>query len=428
MSISATTTKRRTLSGVVLAGLVLLSVNLFAETTNREPDRVVSRFRLGPLFEYRATREGATFWALRPFYSRLNDPVSDTRVSDVAWPLGTFHRDREQAWWRMLLAYGSDNDVGREDSAWKAALFPLYFQGRSRQGEDYWALFPLYGHLPHVLLMDDIDFALFPLYLNYAVNGVERDYYLWPVFSRMGHEPDATRTGVFPLYGQTWKRESRHTYAFWPFWTSAVYEGARNPGSSWMLFPLAGQVDRDKERQWLVLPPFFSHAVTDGGERWRLPWPFIETATTQTSRRRSFWPLYGDRQHADGRSWYALWPLVEHFSLRSKGRRTERSRFFPFYVGETVYGIDSSGVEQVKETYTRMWPFYSREETERGTRLRALELSLIRYSGGIERNWAPFWTVYERSEREGDVAHDALWGLLQFRTARPRAVQEGNVP
>ena len=44
-----------------------------------------------------------------------------------------------------------------------------------------------------------------------------------------------------------------------------------------------------------------------------------------------------------------------------------------------------------------------------------LELSLIRFSGGIERNWAPFWTVYERGEQGGRVAHDALWGLVQFR-------------
>jgi len=428
MSIFATIIRRRARSCVVLAGLILSSAHLFAVTTNVCPERMERRYRLGPFFEYRTTYEGAAFWAIRPFFSRLVDPVCDTQVSDCAWPLGTFHRDREQSWWRLALAYGSDNDVRRDESAWKTALFPIWFQGRSRQGEDYWAIFPLYGHLPHVLLMEDIDFFLFPLYLNYAVNGVERDYYLWPVFSRMGHEPETKRAGIFPLYGQTLKRESRHLYAFWPFWTSAVYEGKRNPGYSWMLFPLAGQVNRDKEKQWLLVPPFISHAVTDGGERWRLPWPFIQTATNQTSRQRSFWPLYGDRNQSDGRSWYALWPLIEHFSLSAKDRRTERSRFFPFYVSETTYGKDLSGVEQVEETYTRVWPFYSREKTERGTKMRALELSLIRYSGGIERNWAPLWTVYTRSAQDGDVVHDALWGLMQFRTTRPLAVQGEDEP
>jgi hypothetical protein len=46
-----------------------------------------------------------------------------------------------------------------------------------------------------------------------------------------------------------------------------------------------------------------------------------------------------------------------------------------------------------------------------------LEFNLIRHSGGIERNWAPFWTLYERIERDGEIRHDALWGLLQHRAA-----------
>jgi len=423
MNITATITRPRRRSGLWrtgagMAALCLAPLLLVAEATNRAPDRVVSRFRIGPFFEHRATRDGGSFWAVRPFYSKVTDPVTDTRVCDVVWPIGTFHRDREQAWWRFALAYGSDNDVTRDDAAWKAALFPLWFQGRSRQGEDYWALFPLYGHLPHVLLMDDIDFRLFPLYLDYEVNGVEREYWLWPVFSRAGETPEVRRTGVFPLYGRTEKKEASHTYAFWPFWTSAVYSGERNPGSSWMLFPLYGRVDRAKEQQRLVLPPFFSHAQTDVSERWRLPWPFVETVTTPTARKRSYWPVYGDAARDDERRWYAVWPLLDHFSLTAGGRRTERSRFFPFYMRETVYAKDPAGVEQQQERYTRVWPFYSRQADAGGSRLRALELSLIRYSGGIERNWAPFWTLYERDEQAGgDVTHDALWGLLKYRRA-----------
>ena len=409
----------------ILLVISLAPVLLFAESTNRAPDRVVSRFRLGPFFEYRATRDGGTFWALRPFYSRLTDPVSDTQVSDVVWPLGTCHRTHEQLWWRALLAYGADSDVSRDDSAWSAALFPLYFQGRTRQGEDYWALFPVYGHLPHVLLMDDINFTLFPLYLNYEVNHVEREYYLWPIFSRMGDDPDVKRTGVFPVFGQTKRPESRNTYCFWPFWTSAVYDSPRNPGSSWMLFPLAGSVDREKEKQWLFLPPFFSHATTADAERWRMPWPFYETVTTKTSEKRSYWPFYGDKTSEDEQHCYAVWPLYDSFTLKGKKGREERSRFFPFYMKDTLYQNDQAGVEQVAETYTRVWPFYARKSSPEGSHLRALELSLIRYSGGIERNWAPFWTFYERIEQKNEIAHDALWGLLKHRAAVAPAISEG---
>jgi hypothetical protein len=195
-----------------------------------------------------------------------------------------------------------------------------------------------------------------------------------------------------------------------------------------MFFPLAGSVDREKEQQWLVLPPFFSHATTDAAERWRLPWPFYETVTTKTAKRRSCWPFYGDLKSDDEQHAYAAWPLFDSFTLKGKGGREERSRFFPFYVKDTRYQTDQAGVEQVKETYTRVWPFYARESSPEGSRLRVLELSLIRYSGGIERNWAPFWTLYERTEQGKEIVHDALWGLLQYhRTAAP-ARSEGCVP
>jgi hypothetical protein len=414
---------------------VLLRVAAFggpaesAAPTNASPDRVVSRFRVGPFFEHRVSRDGGAFWAVRPFFSSVSDPAVDTRVTDVAWPLGTYHRDREDAWWRLALAYGSDHDVNRDDSAWKVALFPFYFQGRTRQGQDYWALFPLYGHLPHVLLMDDIDFVLFPLYLDYEVNRVEREYLLWPVFSRTEAEPGVQRDGgVFPLYGRTRRGDASSLYVFWPFWTSAVYGEPRNPGTSWMLFPVAGQVERAKERQWMVLPPFFSHATTDSAERWRLPWPLYESATAQEAKKRSFWPFYGSAESPGERRWYALWPLVEDFSRCGKKRRTESRRVFPFYVGETVYATGTNGVERAVERYTRVWPFFTRVVDETGSRLRALEFSLFRRSGGIERNWAPFWTLYERVERDGEVAHDALWGLFQYRRKVEQATEGGDAP
>ena len=123
-----------------------------------------------------------------------------------------------------------------------------------------------------------------------------------------------------------------------------------------------------------------------------------------------------------------MWPLFNSSSLKTKDGREERSRLFPFYAKSTLYRNDPAGAEQVAETYTRVWPLYARERTPEGSHLRALEFSLIRYSGGIERNWAPFWTLYERIEQAGDVTHDALWGLLRHRTTAANALSEGVAP
>ena len=64
-------------------------------------DRIVSRLRIGPFYEQAVTESGARFWAARPFYSRLIDPLSETRITDVLWPIGTSHRLHESSWWRV---------------------------------------------------------------------------------------------------------------------------------------------------------------------------------------------------------------------------------------------------------------------------------------------------------------------------------------
>lgn len=405
---------------LVAAGILLLLSDA-ARSAEPEEDRIVSRFRFGPLFEYREMASGGTLWALRPLYVRQRDPVEDLSIDDTVWPLCSRHQLHEESWWRfLLLAYGSNDDVNNEDSGWKAFLFPLYFQGRTRQGEDYWALFPIYGHLPHILMMEDIDFTLFPLYLDYEVNGIERRYYGWPFYSRGEDAPGVVKTGVFPFYGETARRDVLTRYVLWPFWTSAEYTSERNPGESWMLWPLAGRVDREREQQKLFLPPFFSHAKTDSAERWRMPWPFYETHTSKDLRKWSYWPLFGRTLREDEDRWYALWPIIERFKLDSRGKRTERFHFFPFYMNQKIFRKGKDGSETLEESYTRFWPFYSVEERPGSGyyHLRAFEFMPIRFADGVDRNWAPFWTLYERTETDGRIAEDAFWGL--FKTDRQR--------
>ncbi|NLC79735.1 MAG: hypothetical protein GX748_00970 [Lentisphaerae bacterium] len=154
-----------------------------------------------------------------------------------------------------------------------------------------------------------------------------------------------------------------------------------------------------------------------------MPWPFYQThetwatPTTKPSLKRSYWPFYGDVTGDGDRRWYAAWPLMWHSSSESQSRRAERTRFFPFYAHETVCKTDRTGTEYEAERYTRVWPFYARESTPERTRLRVLELNLIRYSGGVERNWAPFWTLYERfGAPDGTAQHDLLWGTVKWTT------------
>jgi hypothetical protein len=402
--------------GILIVAVVGL-VPATSAATNAPASRIVSRLRIGPFYERRIMDDGSHFYALRPFYSHSSDPEEREDVTDLVWPLATGHWNQTQFWWRCLLAFGNNVDLSDEDASYQRGLFPFWLNGRTREGEDYWALFPLYGHVPDFLMvMEDIDFVLFPCYLKYNVVGRERRYYLFPFIGREEDEEGLAHTSLFPFYGEKENRLASSSYLFWPFWTESVYKGASlNPGDSWMLFPAVGRVERQREKQWMILPPFFSWAKTDKRERWHMPWPFVQVDNSEKERKRVFWPFYSQALGEDRTFYSAGWFLFSYEHVRMDNQRFERTRLFPFYVHETRHVQDRDGHEVEVENYLRMWPFFTWQRTPDYSHLRTLELNPIRYAGGIERNWAPFWTVYERSQTAEETEHDALWGIFNFR-------------
>lgn len=165
----------------------------------------------------------------------------------------------------------------------------------------------------------------------------------------------------------------------------------------------------------MVLPPFFSWAKTDKRERWHLPWPFIKIDNSEQERKRIFWPIYGQALGEERTFYSGGWILFTYEDVRMKDQHLERTRLFPFYVHETRSTRDTDGKDVERDDYVRFWPFFTWQRTPSYTHLRTLELNPIRYAGGIERNWAPFWTFYERSQTAEETEHDALWGIINVR-------------
>ena len=186
--------------------------------------------QIGPFFE---TRED--YLAVRPFYAQ------EGRDTDVLWPLFTAHDD----WWRALMFIHWQENA----ESYQFEVMPFWFTGRTRAGEKYAGLFPIYGRHPHILLMHDFEFALWPLWTKYSMprkdapDGrlVTRSV-LFPFFSWR----DDGAWSVWPFYGVNYQRESDHRYVLWPFATWASYREDRDTagaGSSWMLWPLVGRIN-----------------------------------------------------------------------------------------------------------------------------------------------------------------------------------------
>ena len=374
---------------------------------------LAAAFQIGPFYEQK--QDAA---ALRPLWA------SEGQTTDVVWPLFTSHRD----WWRFaFFTHWQSNDKG-----YQFDLMPLLWCGRQAD-EVYWGLFPLYGRQPHVLLLHDVDFALWPLWMRYSMprarmrdagraEGTEplahmrTNAVLWPFF----HWRDDGSWGFWPLYVCNRQRASYHQTALWPLFTWASYDADRDTagaGSSWMFWPLFGKVSREREDQWLFLPPLFSFARTRSARqdvandasdvRYRLPWPLFEYESTARRDRLSVFPFYEcltQKSYSAGSSSAAPaaytafgWKLVELYP--------DETRVFPFWVSRG----DGS--------YFRLWPFWESSRGEDGvTRGRFLSLFPIRNVPAVDRNWAKFWTFYERASDPVGTDHSLFWGIIRWRT------------
>ena len=358
-------------------------------------------FQVGPFYQQKPD-----YCAVRPFVAVENGET------DVLWPVFTYHRD----WWRFCYLVNYQAYPETEDG-YQFTILPIWFNGRDAETGSYAGLFPIYGHHPHILMMYDVDFALWPLWTHYKMprgrEWLDTNSVLFPFVS---WRSDGAWS-FWPLYGVNYQRESDHRYALWPLVTWASYREDRDTageGYSWMCLPFYGCVRRAREDQDLWLPPFFSYAKTYAkgpdrrhiSTRLRCPWPLVDYESTPSRWRISVWPFYErsiDLDYTKGKESSRVtrfgWKLVEIYD--------DETRVFPFWASS--------------ESHTRFWPFWETEGEggENGFRhSRFLALFPIRWVPAVDRNWSKFWTFYENKSCPLYTDHSLFWGLIRWRTEK----------
>jgi len=364
---------------------------------------IASVLQVGPFWQ----KGPDDFHAVRPFWAE------ESGVTDVLWPVFTAHRD----WWRCCFLIHDQWDL--KSDAYQFEVMPLYWQGRTRPsaelpaGESYWGLFPIWGHHPHFLLVEDLDFCLWPVWMRYKrLRPAERRYLttnavLWPFV----HWRDDGSWGFWPFYVCNRQRESYHQTVLWPLITWARYERDRDTGGegySWMVWPLFAKVERERERQTMFLPPLFSYAETAHGWRYRLPWPIFEYEHDSDRDRISVFPLWERdtiRNYGDG----SVKGVITRFGWKLVELYPHETRVFPFWVSNR------------RDGYFRLWPFWEGMNLDRAGEVRwhgSLALMPIRWVAAVDRNWAKFWTLYENVETPCYTDHSLLWGIIRWRTVK----------
>ena len=388
--------------------------------------QVVRYEQAGPFYERVETAEGAVRRSVRPFLwtdVRAAEPGVSHR--EVLWPLyAREQRERETAW-RFLFFFGMDKDSAPEgvpqDRTW---LFPFWFSGTSRAGEDYAALFPLCGTIRE-MYWEKISFALFPLWAEWDRNGNHTWSALWPLVQRQtGPRRDAWR--IVPFWGHTVvSNELDASFVLWPIWTRAAHFG-RNPGRDWMLWPLVGRVDREDEDAWLFLPPFFNVSHGRGKlpeyRKINAPWPLVMIRDTKDAHLRRVFPFWSDRwtENGEADTLTVLWPFWNQRRLDLRGQRVREWTLFPILHASVLHRLDpESGAATLEENYLRVWPLWSRRYDPENRLVKIPDFSFRKRAGALERNLLGMFTLYTRGERDAPggtarrVDHEALWGALR---------------
>lgn len=437
---------RRTADLMALAFAALLAGGCASPTTGRvrdaqllygnwqRPAAIAEARKAGPFFEHVATEDGAVRDSWRPFlHTRMSAAGGAASHDEWLWPVYSVNRRDGAISWRFLLWFAQDADPADDASEHRLWLFPIWFQGRTRQGEDYAALFPIHGTIRD-MIADRLQFTLFPLWLEVDRVGNRTQNVLWPIFSRTRGET-ANGFKVFPLYGQLDRTgKGQEHFVLWPIWTSSVHTN-RNPGTAWMLFPVAGRVNRESESTWMALPPFFNfthgRGKLEGYRKINCPWPFIRILDDDDMHRRVFFPFWGRKWCDDGTfdTRWAVWPFYSSRDVvRKNVRETARSLAPVYHRSSLMRDADGDGeFETPVENFLRVWPLFTVRADGTNHYAKIPDLSFSKRTGPLERNVLDLFTLYTRGRATSParVDHEALWGM--FHVGRGEAYRATRV-
>lgn len=372
----------------------------------------------GPFFETARTTNDSTILAVRPFYSKATE-TNDNRVDrDYLWPIAQTWEFKNNSVSRfgIFMSYNFDTATNvPRDRLW---LLPLWFSGRDARGENYWALFPLYGSIHEFIGRDTINFVLFPLHSTSTLKDIETSNWLWPIFSATSTKDGRIRRHrAFPLYSYSYQRDAFTKHAIlWPLWSDVQYDYPNEKGGGWILWPLYGQLKTGHEKTIWVVPPFFRFTKGKQLSRILCPWPFIRIERGIGDIRKTYvWPLWGHKRIAGYDSTFYLWPIGWRDHMNRGSRQDDLIMIAPIYRHVTTTVRSTNGVTNVVARQEKVWPLGIWRKDGDVSRFRTLDLWPIAENPHAELDWAPFWTLYSRASRGEDLNSQFLWGMYRHQ-------------
>lgn len=398
---------------------------------------------LGPFCETVHTTNGVPIRSgFYPLCCRTVSYRQDIIYKDYLWPIASSQTFEEEVKWRFLITYGRRNlsyemqtNAYMKDAAlgsvssintntsYRVRILPFYFQGRDGTGSTYRAVFPLGGTIRDFLVYDEVHFFLFPLLGGSSCHGQKSKFCLWPVLSRT-EGCGNYRHRAFPFYAYAeHTNDYRKVTVLWPIYNYARYLEPGRRGYDLILWPLFGRVNMENQKGWMFLPPFFRFQYSKNSKVILCPWPFYQRRTGDVNKLY-IWPLWGRRDIGKLHRMFVLWPFIWSYNSERPHATDNAFLFLPFIISEVVKAKPEPGAPtnvppRILRSYFKLWPLMLIRQDGDLKRFRFLELSPLRDYGtgsGIERCWAPLWSIVAYSGTSKASNLEILWGLCRYET------------
>jgi hypothetical protein len=432
------------LMGVVLAfaprvqaGEDMLSAGFLYDKFFTVPEPGIRTEAAGPFFYKERKEEGQTL-AFPPFFSAYKNPAVNHGELDVLYPFITYEYYSDE--WRLqfyqLLSFAGGQQPD-EFHTKRFTIFPIYFQQRSLNTNlNYTAVAPFYGHLKNRLFRDEIFFVMFPLYGQSHKKDIVTDNYFYP-FVHVRNGGGLHGWQVWPFAGKEHKEITSQTndwnevtkvaghdklFAFWPLWLAQDDGiGTDNPETYRASIPLFAVTRSPQRDATSVMWPFFTW-VDERGKKykeWEGPWPFVVFARGEGKTTDRVWPLFSQSHNATLESDSYIWPLYTYKRTHSDPLDWQSTRLcFYLFVSVTEKNTETGGQRLRRDA----WPFFIwRKDFDGNTRFQMLAPleSILAENRGIERNWSPLWSLWRAQQnlRAGTSNESFLWNLYRRETA-----------
>lgn len=388
---------------------------------------------MGP-FYYR--EEGADYleWAFPPFFARRYEESTDKLSMEFLWKVVSYDRMGPEAKFTFLqfINVGSARSLDEEGDR-RFTLFPVYFQNRSDNPErNYTGVLPFYGRVRNRLFRDEINWVMFPLYVQSRKQDVVTDNYVFPLFHlRQG---DNLRGWQFwPLMGREQKGLTLRTNVL----GEPVEIGPHE--KSFYLWPIVMSSRTaigkpEEQRQQTVLPfyylersqtrdvttflwPLFS-VIDDRGRDYRergMPYPFIVVSRGPGKTGARFWPFYGQAHNDTLRTRFVLGPLYRSKELNSENLHRQRWSSFYFLYDSVDEDNTETGKGYRRRGFTPFFHYVKDWKGRESLQILAPLETILPHSDTLRRSLSPLWALWraEQNPAEGKSSQSFLWNLYR---------------